>query len=97
MRSKMKKDKTLLRFRIYDGDREYTDYAIIDNKQLLTLNYKEIISKFFYDNKVNDEQCLSDGRAVRVESEIAITSEQAKTLENLSIAYLHDFKLEVQT
>ena len=36
--STMKKDKTLLRFRIYDGDREYTDYAIIDNKQLLTLN-----------------------------------------------------------
>ena len=42
----MKKEKTLLRFRIYDGDREYTDYAIIDSKQLLTLNYKEIISKF---------------------------------------------------
>jgi hypothetical protein len=90
----MKKDKTLLRFRIYDGDREYTDYAIIDNKQLLTLNYKEIISKFFYDNKVNDEQCLSDGRAVRVESEIVITSEQAKTLEKLRMAFLHDFNLK---
>jgi hypothetical protein len=90
----MKKDKTLLRFRIYDGDREYTDYAIIDNKQLLTLNYKEIISKFFYDNNVNDEQFLSDGRAVRIESEIVITSEQAETLEKLSMAFLHDFKLE---
>jgi hypothetical protein len=90
----MKKDKTLLRFRIYDGDREYTDYTIIDNKQLLTLNYKEIISKFFCDDKVNDEQFLSDGRAVRVESEIAISSEQAKTLENLSMAFLHDFKIK---
>jgi hypothetical protein len=90
----MKKDKTLLRFKIYDGDREYTDYTIIDNKQLLNFNYKEIISKFFYDDKVNDEQFLSDGRAVRVESEIAITSEQAKTLENLSMAFLHDFKLK---
>ena len=93
----MKKDKTLLRFRIYDGDREYTDYTIIDNKQLLTLNYKEIISKFFYDNNVNDEQFLSDGRAVRIESEIVITSEQAETLEKLetlSLAFLHDFKLE---
>jgi len=90
----MKKDKTLLRFRIYDGDREYTDYAIIDSKQLLTLNYKEIISKFFYDDKVNDEQFLSDGRAVRIESEIPITDTDVKKLENLSMAYLHDFKLK---
>ena len=49
----MTKDKTLLRFRIYDGDREYTNYAIIDSKQLLTLNYKEIISNFFYDDNVD--------------------------------------------
>ena len=90
----MKKGKTLLRFRIYDGDREYTDYAIIDSKQLLTLNYKEIISKFFYDNKVDDEQCLSDGRAVRIESKIPITDADVKKLENLSMAYLHDFSLE---
>ena len=90
----MKKEKTLLRFRIYDGDREYTDYAIIDNKQLLTLNYKEIISKFFYDDKVDNEQCLSDGRAVRVESEIPITDLDVKKLEQLSIAFLHNFKLK---
>jgi len=90
----MKKDKTLLRFKIYDGDREYTDYAIIDNQQLLTLNYKEIISKFFYDDKVDDEQFLSDGRAVRVESEICINNEDVKMLENLSMAFLHDFKLK---
>jgi hypothetical protein len=90
----MKKDKTLIRFRIYDGDREYTDYAIIDNKQLLTLNYKQIISKFFYDNKVDDEQFLSDGRAVRIESEILITDDEAEKLEKLSVAFLHDFKLE---
>ena len=90
----MKKDKTLLRFRIYDGDREYTDYAIIDSEQLLTLNYKEIISNFFYDDNVDDEQFLSDGRAVRIESEIVITSEQAETLEKLSMAFLHNFKLE---
>jgi hypothetical protein len=90
----MTKDKTLLRFRIYDGDREYTDYAIIDNKQLLTLNYKEIISKFFYDDKVDDEQFLSDGRAVRIESEIPITNLDVKNLESLGMAYLHDFKLE---
>jgi hypothetical protein len=76
----MKKDKTLLRFRIYDGDREYTDYAIIDNKQLLTLNYKEIISKFFYDDNVDDEQFLSDGRAVRIESEIPITRFRCKKI-----------------
>ena len=62
----MKEDKTLLRFRIYDGDREYTDYTIIDNEQLLTLNYKEIISKFFYDNKVDDEQFLSDENQANV-------------------------------
>ena len=90
----MKKDKTLIRFRIYDGDREYTDYAIIDNKQLLTLNYKQIISKFFYDNKVDDEQFLSDGRAVRIESEILITDDEAEKLEKLSVAFLHDFKLD---
>ena len=90
----MIKNKTLLRFKIYDGDREYTDYTIIDNKQLLTLNYKEIISKFFYDNNVNDEQFLSDGRAVRVESEIPITDADARKLESLSMAYLHDFKLK---
>ena len=90
----MKKEKTLLRFGIYDGDREYTDYAIIDNKQLLTLNYKEIISKFFYDDKVNDEQFLSDGRAVRVESEIPINDLDVKKLENLSMAFLHDFKIK---
>jgi hypothetical protein len=90
----MKKEKTLLRFRIYDGDREYTDYVIIDSKQLLTLNYKEIISKFFYDNDVSREQFLSDGRAVRIESEIPITDADVKKLENLSMAYLHDFSLE---
>ncbi len=90
----MKKEKTLLRFRIYDGDREYTDYAIIDNEQLLTLNYKEIISKFFYDDKVNDEQFLSDGRAVRIESEIPITYADVIKLEQLSVAFLHDFKLK---
>lgn len=90
----MKKEKTLLRFRIYDGDREYTDYAIIDNKKLLTLNYKEIISVFFYDNKVDDDQFLSDGRAVRIESEILITDAEAKKLEQLSIAFLLEFELE---
>jgi hypothetical protein len=90
----MKKDKTLLRFRIYDGDREYTDYAIIDSEQLLTLNYKEIISNFFYDDKVDDEQFLSDGRAVRIESEIPITDADARKLESLSMAYLHNFKLK---
>jgi hypothetical protein len=90
----MKKDKTLLRFRIYDGDKEYTDYAIIDNKQLLEFTHKEIISKFFYDNDVSREQFLSDGRAVRIESEIPITNLDVKNLENLSMAFLHDFKLE---
>jgi len=90
----MKKDKTLLRFRIYDGDREYTDYAIIDNKQLLNLNYKQIISKFFYDNKVDDEQFLSDGRAVRIESQIPISNDDMIKLEKLSMAFLHDFDLE---
>ena len=90
----MKKDKTLLRFRIYDGDREYTDYAIIDKKQRTTFDDKEIISKFFYDNDVSKEQFLSDGRAVRIESEIPITNLDVKNLENLSMAFLHDFKLE---
>jgi len=89
----MKKEKTLLRFRIYDGDREYTDYAIIDNKKLLTLNYKEIISVFFCDDKVDDEQFLSDGRAVRIESEIPITNEEVERLEKLGIAFLLEFKL----
>ena len=89
------KNKTLLRFRIYDGDREYTDYGIINNQQLLKLNYKEIISKFFYDDKINDEQVLSDGRAVRIESEIRIDDSDVKRLEKLSLAFLHDFKLGV--
>ena len=89
----MKKYKTLLRFRIYDGDREYTDYAIIDNKKLLTLNYKEIISVFFCDDKVDDEQFLSDGRAVRIESEIPITDIEVEKLEKLGIAFLLEFKL----
>jgi hypothetical protein len=89
------KNKTLLRFRIYDGDREYTDYGIINNQQLLKLNYKEIISKFFYDDKINDEQVLSDGRAVRIESEIRIDDSDVKRLEKLSMAFLHDFKLGV--
>lgn len=89
------KNKTLLRFRIYDGDREYTDYGIINNQQLLKLNYKEIISKFFYDDKINDEQVLSDGRAVRIESEIRIDDSDVKKLEKLSMAFLHDFKLGV--
>ena len=90
----MKKDKTLLRFRIYDGDREYTDYAVITNKQRLFYTDGQIISKFFYDNKVDDEQFLSDGRAVRIESEILINDDDVKKLESLSMAYLHDFDLE---
>jgi hypothetical protein len=90
----MEKYKTLLRFRIYDGDREYTDYAIIDNKQRIAFDDKEIISKFFYDNDVSKEQFLSDGRAVRIESEIPVTDAEVKKLETLSMAFLHDFKLE---
>ena len=90
----MKKDKTLLRFRIYDGDREYTDYAVITNKQRLIYTDGQIISKFFYDNKVDDEQFLSDGRAVRIESQILINDNDVKKLENLSMAFLHEFELE---
>ena len=89
----MKNYKILLRFRIYDGDREYTDYAVIDNKQKLIFTDKQIISKFFYDDKVDDEQFLSDGRAVRIESEIPITDIEAKKLEKLSIAFSLEFKL----
>ena len=91
----MKKEKTLLRFRIYDGDREYTDYAIIDKKQKLTLTDKQIISKFFYDNKVDDDHCLSDGRAVSIESEIKINESDVKRLEKLRMAFYDDFKEEV--
>jgi len=92
--TRLKEYKTLLRFRIYDGDREYTDYAIIDNKQRIAFNDKEIISKFFYDNDVSKEQFLSDGRAVRIESEIPIHNDDAEKLEFLGVAFLHDFKLE---
>ena len=91
----MKKEKTLLRFRIYDGDREYTDYAIINNKQKLTLTDKQIISKFFYDDKVDDEHFLSDGRAVSIESEIPVTNLDVKKLEQFGMAFLHDFRLGV--
>lgn len=91
----MKKEKTLLRFRIYDGDTEYTDYAIINNKQKLTLTDKQIISKFFYDDKVDDEHFLSDGRAVSIESEIPVTNLDVKKLERFGMAFLHDFKLGV--
>lgn len=91
----MKKEKTLLRFRIYDGDREYTDYAVIDKKQKLTLTDKQIISKFFYDNKVDDDHCLSDGRAVSIESEIPITYADVIKLEKLRMAFYDNFKEEV--
>ena len=91
----MKKEKTLLRFRIYDGDREYTDYAVIDNKQKLIFTDKQIISKFFYDDKVGDEHFLSDGRAVSIESEIPVTNLDVKKLEQFGMAFLHDFKLGV--
>jgi hypothetical protein len=90
----MKKDKTLLRFRIYDGDKEYTDYCIISNEQLLEYTHREIISKFFYDNDVSKEQFLSDGRAVRIESEILLTNDEAEKLEKLGVAFLHNFELE---
>ncbi len=91
----MKKEKTLLRFRIYDGDREYTDYAVIDKKQKLTLTDKQIISKFFYDNKVDDDHCLSDGRAVSIESEIPITYADVIKLEKLRMAFYDNFNEEV--
>ena len=91
----MKKEKTLLRFRIYDGDREYTDYAIINNKQKLIFTDKQIISKFFYDDKVDDEHFLSDGRAVSIESEIPVTNLDVKKLEQFGMAFLHDFRLGV--
>ena len=90
----MKKDKTLLRFRIYDGDREYTDYAVITNKQRLFYTDGQIISKFFCDEDIDDEQFLSDGRAVRIESQILISNEDMIKLEKLSMAFLHDFDLE---
>jgi len=90
----MKKDKTLLRFRIYDGDREYTDYAVITNKQRLFYTDGQIISKFFCDEDIDDEQFLSDGRAVRIESEILINDDDVKKLENLSMAFLHEFELK---
>ena len=91
----MKKDKTLLRFRIYDGDREYTDYAVITNKQRLFYTDGQIISKFFCDEDIDDEQFLSDGRAVRIESQILINDNDVKKLENLSMAFLHEFDLEI--
>lgn len=90
----MKKGNKLLRFRIYDGDREYTDYAVIDKHQRLLFTDKQIISKFFYDNKVDEDHMLSDGRGVSIESEISITDADAKKLESLHIAFLHDFELE---
>ena len=90
----MKKDKTLLRFRINDGESEYTDYAIIDNKQKLILTDKQIISKFFY-CKVDDDHCLSDGRAVSIESEIKINESDVKRLEKFGMAFYDDFKEEV--
>jgi hypothetical protein len=90
----MKKDKTLLRFRIYDGDREYTDYAVITNKQRLFYTDGQIISKFFCDEDIDDEQFLSDGRAVRIESQIPISNGDMIKLEKLSMAFLHDFDLE---
>jgi hypothetical protein len=92
--TRLKEYKTLLRFRIYDGDREYTDYAIIDNKQRIAFDDREIISKFFYDNDVSKEQFLTDGRAVKIESEISINNLDVKNLENLGVAFLHDFSLE---
>ena len=79
----MKKDKTLLRFRIYDGDREYTDYAVITNKQRLFYTDGQIISKFFCDEDIDDEQFLSDGRAVRIESQIPISNGDMIKLEKL--------------
>ena len=91
----MKNYKILLRFRIYDGDREYTDYAVIDNKQKLIFTDKQIISKFFYDDKVDDEHFLSDGRAISIESEISVTNLGVKKLEQFGMAFLHDFKLGV--
>lgn len=90
----MKESKKLLRFRIYDGDREYTDYVIIDKNQQRLLTDKKIISLFFYDNKVDDNHNLSDGRAVSIESEISITDKQAKTLEELGVAFWHNFNLK---
>ena len=45
-------------------------------------------------NKVDDEQFLSDGRAVRIESEILINDNDVKKLENLSMAFLHEFELK---
>ena len=85
----MEKNKTLLRFRIYDGDRVYTDYAIIDNKHRIAFDDKEIISKFFYDNDVSKEQFLSDGRAVRIESEIPITDADARKPYSNFLDFLH--------
>jgi len=90
----MKKTKTLLHFSIYDGEKTYNEHAIIDNKQRIALDDRQIISKFFYDNDVSKEQFLSDGRAVRIESEILIRDEQVEILERFRLAFLHDFSLE---
>ena len=90
----MEKNKTLLCFRINDGEKTYSEHSIIDNKQRLAYSDKEIISKFFYDNDVSKEQFLSDGRSVRIESEILITDEQVEVIEKLRLAFLHDFSLE---
>lgn len=90
----MEKNKTLLSFRINDGENTYSEKAIIDNKQRIVYSDKEIISKFFYDNDVSKEQFLSDGRSVRIEGEILITDEQVEIIEKLRLAFLYDFSLE---
>jgi hypothetical protein len=90
----MEKNKTLLSFRISDGEKTYSEKAIIDNKQRIVYSDKEIISKFFYDNDVSKEQFLSDGRSVRIEGEILITDEQVEIIEKLRLAFLYDFSLE---
>jgi len=91
----MKKEKLLLKLKIYDGERQYTDYTIIDKKQKSTLTDKQIIAKFFFDNKVDDDQCLSDGRAVRIEGAIKINESDVKRLEKLSMAFYDNFKKEL--
>ena len=88
----MKEEYVLIRFKIFNGEYEYDTYATIKaNKYYDSLTDKQIISDFFY-KEIDDDYMFNDGTAAKIDSVIPLVDNEVKTLERLSISFVHTLK-----
>tara|TARA_R110000824_G_C14810567_1_gene635531 strand:+ start:61 stop:327 length:267 start_codon:yes stop_codon:yes gene_type:complete len=82
--------KNLITFEIRDGENEYRDYGIFDEK-----NTEENIIKHFYGLENLEEEngwYWRDTSVVRISSSNCIDNDKIKTMREYGIAYEHNIE-----